>query len=150
MHAAWRRQGNGAVSARRCGRAAHPEPRLAAEPEGGNEKPRHPVEPTERARQQTFAENLGNSAEQRPPARTPSRARTSGAGRARTPRRAGALTPIFARARPPRKKPRAPPVGGRRGRSSSSRMLRCHERARQGTVGPSLQLCLYETRVVNS
>ena len=30
------------------------------------------------------------------------------------------------------------------------RDLRCHERARQGTVGPSLQLCLYETRVVNS
>jgi hypothetical protein len=30
------------------------------------------------------------------------------------------------------------------------RDLRCHERTRQGTVGPSLQLCLYETRVVNS
>jgi hypothetical protein len=30
------------------------------------------------------------------------------------------------------------------------RDLRCHERARQGTVGPFLQLCLYETRVVNS
>jgi hypothetical protein len=30
------------------------------------------------------------------------------------------------------------------------RDLRCHKRARQGTVGPFLQLCLYETRVVNS
>ena len=30
------------------------------------------------------------------------------------------------------------------------RDLRCHERAPQGTVGPFLQLCLYETRVVNS
>ena len=30
------------------------------------------------------------------------------------------------------------------------RDLRCRERTRQGTVGPSLQLCLYETRVVNS
>ena len=26
------------------------------------------------------------------------------------------------------------------------RDLRCHERAPQGTVGPFLQLCLYETR----
>ena len=51
--------------------SAHPEQWLAAEPEGGNEKPRHPVEPTERACQQTVAENLGNSAEQRPPERGP-------------------------------------------------------------------------------
>ena len=65
------------------------------------------------------------------------RARTPSAGRARTPSGTGARTPTVARAltpsrartriganaRTPEKKPRAPPVGGLRGRSSSSRMF---------------------------
>ena len=48
VRAARRRQGNGAVSASRWEHAAHPGgQRLATEPEGGSDQPKHPVEPTE-------------------------------------------------------------------------------------------------------
>ena len=98
----------------------------------------------QKACQQAFAENLGNS-----PAWGADPRRRQGAD----PQRSWSADPHRSQSADPRRNlvPRLL-AGAEAGRAPRAclRDLRCHERARQGTVGPFLQLCLYETRVVNS